>query len=343
MLQETFRGRGLLRTLFLVPYALPVYAAVITWAFMFQHDNGLVNHVLHDQLRLTDKPSFWLIGDNSFIALLVVSVWKSWPFAFLIVMAGLQNIPRELYEAAVDRRRRHLAADPHDHPAVAAPGQPGAGPGPVPVDVQRLQHAVRAVRQVGAGGGGPDLHPHLPVVVRHLELRHRLGDVRPAAAVPAPGDGRLPAAHLPRKEGPPMSSSTVARVGPRSPMAPPQSFLWTRRIVLTLLAGFVLLPVYVMVSSSLKPLQDVTGKFQWIPQRPHDPPVHRHLDDRPAREVLRELADRGGRGDGLLGGRSRSSPPTRSAATGSAASGSSPSPCCPPRCSPASSSCCRCS
>ncbi|WP_431995850.1 carbohydrate ABC transporter permease [Streptomyces griseoflavus] len=99
-MQDTFRGRGLLRALFLVPYALPVYAAVITWVFMFQHDNGLVNHVLHDQLGITDKPSFWLIGDNSFIALLTVSVWKGWPFAFLIVMAGLQNIPRELYEAA---------------------------------------------------------------------------------------------------------------------------------------------------------------------------------------------------------------------------------------------------
>ncbi|MFD6529850.1 carbohydrate ABC transporter permease [Streptomyces sp. NPDC060184] len=100
MLQESFKGRGLLRAIFLVPYALPVYAAVITWAFMFQRDNGLVNHVLHDQLGLTDQPSFWLIGDNSFYALLVVSVWKGWPFALLILMAGLQNIPRELYEAA---------------------------------------------------------------------------------------------------------------------------------------------------------------------------------------------------------------------------------------------------
>ncbi|MFI6108103.1 carbohydrate ABC transporter permease [Streptomyces sp. NPDC051310] len=99
-LQESFRGRGLLRTLFLVPYALPVYAAVITWAFMFQRDNGLINHVLHDQLGLTDSPPFWLIGDNSFLTLLVVSVWKGWPFAFLIIMAGLQNIPREIYEAA---------------------------------------------------------------------------------------------------------------------------------------------------------------------------------------------------------------------------------------------------
>ncbi|MEU3205302.1 carbohydrate ABC transporter permease [Streptomyces cyaneofuscatus] len=66
-----------------------------------------------------------------------------------------------------------------------------------------------------------------------------------------------------------MSSLTrtpgASRSRTRSPMAAPQSFLWTRRIVLTLLAGFVLLPVYVMVSSSLKPLQDVSGKFQWIP------------------------------------------------------------------------------
>ncbi|MFJ5552184.1 carbohydrate ABC transporter permease [Streptomyces sp. NPDC093225] len=99
-LQESFRGRGLLRTLFLVPYALPVYAAVITWAFMFQRDNGLVNHVLHDQLGIGATAPFWLIGDNGFWALLAVSVWRGWPFAFLIVMAGLQNVPRDLYEAA---------------------------------------------------------------------------------------------------------------------------------------------------------------------------------------------------------------------------------------------------
>lgn len=99
-LQENFRGRGLLRAVFLTPYALPVYAAVITWAFLFQRDNGLVNHVLHDQLGLTGDRPFWLLGDNSFIALLVVSVWKTWPFAFLVVMAALQSIPKDLYEAA---------------------------------------------------------------------------------------------------------------------------------------------------------------------------------------------------------------------------------------------------
>ncbi|MFD3538685.1 carbohydrate ABC transporter permease [Streptomyces sp. NPDC058662] len=48
-------------------------------------------------------------------------------------------------------------------------------------------------------------------------------------------------------------------------MAAPRSFLWSRAVFLTLLTGFVLLPVYVMVSSSLKPLEDVSGKFRWLP------------------------------------------------------------------------------
>jgi ABC-type sugar transport system, permease component len=70
---------------------------------------------------------------------------------------------------------------------------------------------------------------------------------------------------------PSAASRTTTRSNPRprsarrSPMAPPRSFLWTRRIILTLLTGFVLLPVLVMISSSLKPLQDVAGEFRWIP------------------------------------------------------------------------------
>jgi multiple sugar transport system permease protein len=51
----------------------------------------------------------------------------------------------------------------------------------------------------------------------------------------------------------------------RAPMAPPRSFIWTRRIVLGVLTIFALLPVYVMLSSSLKPLSDVTSTFSWIP------------------------------------------------------------------------------
>jgi multiple sugar transport system permease protein len=100
LMQGGFRGRGLLRTLFLIPYALPVYAGVITWNFMFQRDSGLVNHVLVEQFGLDGERPFWLIGDNSFVALVVVCVWRTWPFAFLVLMAGLQNISKDLYEAS---------------------------------------------------------------------------------------------------------------------------------------------------------------------------------------------------------------------------------------------------
>jgi multiple sugar transport system permease protein len=99
--QRPFRGRALIRAIFLIPYALPVFAAVITWNFMLQRDTGLVNHVLVDQLHLAggNRP-FWLIGRNSFYSLVVVEIWRTWPFAFLMITAGMQSIPQDLYEAA---------------------------------------------------------------------------------------------------------------------------------------------------------------------------------------------------------------------------------------------------
>jgi multiple sugar transport system permease protein len=64
-----------------------------------------------------------------------------------------------------------------------------------------------------------------------------------------------------------MSDRTTApaRSRHRSPMAPPPTFVWTRRIGLTLLGLLTFVPLYVMVSSSVKPLQDVQAAFEWIP------------------------------------------------------------------------------
>jgi multiple sugar transport system permease protein len=101
VLNRGFRGRGALRTLFLVPYALPAYAGIITWKFMFQRDTGLFNELVVKVLHLTDQAPFWLLGANSFWALVAVSIWQQWPFAFLMLMAGMQSIPDELYQAAV--------------------------------------------------------------------------------------------------------------------------------------------------------------------------------------------------------------------------------------------------
>ncbi|MEW1943330.1 sugar ABC transporter permease [Pseudarthrobacter sp. NPDC080037] len=102
-LQKNFRGRGFIRTLFLVPYALPMYAGIIAWKFMLQKDTGAINHFFYDNLHLSGEKPFWLIGDNAFLSVVIVAIWRLWPFAFLMLMAGLQSIPSDVYEAsAVD-------------------------------------------------------------------------------------------------------------------------------------------------------------------------------------------------------------------------------------------------
>ncbi|MHA7177002.1 carbohydrate ABC transporter permease [Arthrobacter sp. Sr24] len=99
-LQKVFPGRAVFRTLFLIPYALPMYAGVIAWKFILQKDNGALNHLLFDNLGLPGDKPFWLIGDNAFVAVVIVAIWRLWPFAFLMLMAGLQSVPTDIYEAA---------------------------------------------------------------------------------------------------------------------------------------------------------------------------------------------------------------------------------------------------
>ncbi|GAA4880243.1 sugar ABC transporter permease [Saccharopolyspora cebuensis] len=98
LLQRSFPGRAVLRALFLVPYALPVYTAVMIWKFMLDQGDGMVNSVLASLGGSGE--TFWLLGDNAFLSLVVTAVWRLWPFAFLALMAGMQSIPTDVYEAA---------------------------------------------------------------------------------------------------------------------------------------------------------------------------------------------------------------------------------------------------
>ena len=100
LVNAEFRGQRWFRTLFLVPFAMPVYVGVIAWTFVLDRDNGALNRLLVDDLGVVSDRPFWLIGDNAFWSILMASVWRLWPFAFLMTLAGLQNIPRDLYEAA---------------------------------------------------------------------------------------------------------------------------------------------------------------------------------------------------------------------------------------------------
>lgn len=100
LLTSKVKGRGFLRTLFLTPYALPQYVGAIAWAFMFNQRDGVINRILVDDLGILDSRPFWLLGSNAFWVLVIVTVWQFWPFAFLMLLAALQNIPNDVYEAA---------------------------------------------------------------------------------------------------------------------------------------------------------------------------------------------------------------------------------------------------
>lgn len=100
LLNRSFRGRAFFRTFFLVPFALPAFVTTIGWSFIFSQQEGALNHLLVENLGLLDANPFWLLGDNSFWVIVVVGTWRLWPFAFLMLLAALQNVPDDVYEAA---------------------------------------------------------------------------------------------------------------------------------------------------------------------------------------------------------------------------------------------------
>jgi multiple sugar transport system permease protein len=107
-------GIKVVRTLMLTPWIVPSFVVAVLWQFMWQSDVGIINKVLVDYTGVLGERPIWLIGDNSLWAIIVPSVWRGLPFAMLILLAGLQAIPRELHEAAaIDgagpwRRFRHI-------------------------------------------------------------------------------------------------------------------------------------------------------------------------------------------------------------------------------------------
>ena len=93
IMNKAFRGRGLVRASVLVPWAIPTAVAAKLWEWNFTPD-GVVNGVFHTGI-------LWTAGHwSSFWAIVIADVWKTAPFIALLVLAGLQIIPDEVYEAA---------------------------------------------------------------------------------------------------------------------------------------------------------------------------------------------------------------------------------------------------
>ena len=100
LMNRDFPGKSMARTLLLLPWIVPSYVVGTLWGFMWQRDVGIVNVVLVDWLHLLNEKPFWLLGSNSFWAIVIPTVWRAWPVMMLIFLAALQSIPEDQYEAA---------------------------------------------------------------------------------------------------------------------------------------------------------------------------------------------------------------------------------------------------
>jgi trehalose/maltose transport system permease protein len=97
-INRAFQGRGLVRAAVLVPWAFPTVISAAMWRLMFQDQVGVVNYVAN-ALGIISQP---ILSDDTLLLIgaILVDVWKTTPFMALLLLAGLQVIPGEVYEAA---------------------------------------------------------------------------------------------------------------------------------------------------------------------------------------------------------------------------------------------------
>jgi trehalose/maltose transport system permease protein len=100
VVNSSFKGRGLMRAVMLVPWAIPTVVAAKMWQWMLDDVFGVVND-LGIKLHILSHPHAWISDPaTSLGAVCAVDIWKTTPFVALLLLAGLQVIPRDLYEAA---------------------------------------------------------------------------------------------------------------------------------------------------------------------------------------------------------------------------------------------------
>jgi len=94
--QNAYRGRGVVRAIFLIPYVLPSFVVASVWRTMLQPD-GIVNTLL---AKAGVTGGLWLSGPQSYWTLILVEIWAAWPFIYLMALAGLQSVDGEVHEAS---------------------------------------------------------------------------------------------------------------------------------------------------------------------------------------------------------------------------------------------------
>lgn len=97
-LNESFRGRSVYRALILLPWAIPSSVSGKIWVILYDYQFGLWNWVLTTMNM--DPINFLGSGSSAFWAIIIANIWKALPFVVLLLLAGLQAIPGDLYSQA---------------------------------------------------------------------------------------------------------------------------------------------------------------------------------------------------------------------------------------------------
>jgi len=99
LMHHRFPGRGALRACVLIPWAIPTVVSAQMWRFLFNDAYGMVNYAIF--ATETSKYIPWLsLPTTALVSIIVADIWKTSSFAALLILAGLQVIPEELYQAA---------------------------------------------------------------------------------------------------------------------------------------------------------------------------------------------------------------------------------------------------
>jgi trehalose/maltose transport system permease protein len=101
VVNSQFKGRGLMRAAMLVPWAIPTVVSARMWAWMYNDIYGVFNDILVNKLHILDHNVAWIAKPSTSLwAVAAVDIWKTTPFMALLLLAGLQVIPSDVYEAA---------------------------------------------------------------------------------------------------------------------------------------------------------------------------------------------------------------------------------------------------
>lgn len=101
LLNRPFAGRGIVRAAVLIPWAVPTVVAAQMWRWIFNDKVGILNHMLNTAGILSESFPWLSSIDTARFCIILADVWKTTPFIVLLLMAGLQLIPEDLYEAAM--------------------------------------------------------------------------------------------------------------------------------------------------------------------------------------------------------------------------------------------------